>query len=113
MAVLLLLLLAYPTTDSDSELKLAMAFALAPFPLSAVAAGLARLPHWPAFGLLAPFAMLGVAVIQPDYDVWVLSETLAFGMLIGIPVVVGFMLTALLSLLLSEKTARPAGGDTA
>lgn len=114
VAVLLLLLLAWPTTDSDSELKLAMAFALAPFPLSMVAAWVARLPYWPAVGLVAPFVMLAVVVIQPDYDSWVSNETLAaFGMLIGVPVVVGFMLTALLCTLLTEKIARPAGGDTA
>lgn len=113
VAVLLLLLLAWPTTDSDSELKLALAFALAPFPLSMVAAWVARLPHWPAVGLVAPFAMLAVVVIQPDYDSWMSNETLAFGMLIGVPVVVGFVLTALLCSLLTEKAARPAGGDTA
>ncbi|MFI6321223.1 hypothetical protein ACIBG8_27045 [Nonomuraea sp. NPDC050556] len=44
MAFLLLLLLRWPTRDSDSELKLLTAFVLAPFPLSAVAALLARLP---------------------------------------------------------------------
>ncbi|MEV4367473.1 hypothetical protein AB0J71_10405 [Nonomuraea sp. NPDC049637] len=110
---MLLLLLAWPTTDSDSELKLAMAFALAPFPLSMVAAWLARLPYWPAVGLVAPFVMLAVVVIQPEYDPWVSNETLAFGMLIGVPVVVGFLLTALLCSLLTEKTACPAGGDTA
>ncbi|MEV0594487.1 hypothetical protein [Nonomuraea cavernae] len=77
----------------------------------------ARLPSWPAVGLVAPFVMLAVDALQPEYDSWVSNETLAFGMLIGIPVVVGFMLTALLGALLSAllagKTARPAGGDTA
>ncbi|MEV0195994.1 hypothetical protein [Nonomuraea sp. NPDC050691] len=111
VAVLLLLLLAWPATDS--ELELAMAFALAPFPLGMVAAWVARLPHWPAVGLVAPFVMLAVVVIQPDYDSWVSNETLALGMLIGVPGVVGFMLTALFCTLLTEKTARPAGGDTA
>jgi hypothetical protein len=78
-----------------------------------VAAWAARLPHWPAVGLVAPFVMLAVVVIQPDYDSWVSNETLAFGMLIGGPLVVGFMLTALLCTVLTEKTARAAGEDTA
>ncbi|GAA3702644.1 hypothetical protein GCM10022224_080550 [Nonomuraea antimicrobica] len=113
MAVLLLLLLAWPANDSDSQLKLAMAFALAPFPLSMLAAWVGRLPYWPAVGLVAPFVMLAVVVLQPQYGSWVSNETLAFGMLIGIPVVVGFMLTALLCALLAGKTARPAEEDTA
>ncbi|MEO3796635.1 hypothetical protein ABGB14_41105 [Nonomuraea sp. B10E15] len=112
VAALLLLFLHWPTTDSDSELKLAVAFALAPFPLSMVAAWSARLPYWPAVGLTAPFVMLAVVVLQPAYDSWVYDETLAFGLLIGVPVVVGFMITALLSALVAGKTARPAGGDT-
>ncbi|MEU6713924.1 hypothetical protein ABZ897_20835 [Nonomuraea sp. NPDC046802] len=113
MAVFLLLLLAWPTTDSDSELRLAMAFALAPFPLSMVAAWVARLPYWPAVGLVAPFAMLAVGVIQPEYDSWVSNETLAFCMLMAGPVVVGFMFTVLVCELLFGKIARPTGGDTA
>ncbi|MBE1589572.1 hypothetical protein ACFPOI_09355 [Nonomuraea angiospora] len=113
VAVLLLLLLSWPTTDSDSELKLAMAFALAPFPLSMVAAWLARLPYWPVVGLVAPFAMLAVVIIQPEYDSWVSNDTLAFCMLIAVPVVVGFMLTALVCGLFLGETTRPSGEDAA
>lgn len=75
VAFLLLLLLHWPTRDSDSELRLAMAFALAPFPLSMVAALLARLPAWPIVGLLAPFAMLTVVC------------ALLFGKTVGSPAV--------------------------
>ncbi|MBB5776601.1 hypothetical protein [Nonomuraea jabiensis] len=110
---LLLLLLHWPTRDSDSELKLAMAFALAPFPLSMVAALLARLPAWPAVGLVAPFAMLAVVFIQPDYGSWVSGENLALYLLIAVPAVTGFTLTALLCALLFGKAAESPGVDTA
>ncbi|RSN03638.1 hypothetical protein DMB42_33595 [Nonomuraea sp. WAC 01424] len=111
VAFLLLLLLQWPARDSDSELKLAMAFALAPFPLSMVAALLARLPAWPIVGLMAPFAMLGVAYIQPDYDPWVSDENLSLSLFIAVPAVTGFMLTALLFALLIGKTAGPPAVD--
>lgn len=111
MAAALLLLLHWPTSDSDSELKLAMAFALAPFPLSMVAALLTRLPHWPAVGLVSPLAMLAIFWLQPSYDSWVANENLAFYTLIAVPVVAGFMVTALLCGLLFGKTARPTSGD--
>ncbi|WP_188188480.1 hypothetical protein [Nonomuraea sp. SYSU D8015] len=113
MAFLLLLLLHWPTRDSDSELKLAMAFALAPFPLSMLAALLARLPVWPAVGLVAPFAMLAVAFIQPEYDSWVSDDKLALYLFIGVPAVTGFMLTALLCALLFGETAGSPGADAA
>ncbi|MGP3963920.1 hypothetical protein ACTWPT_48950 [Nonomuraea sp. 3N208] len=111
VAFLLLLLLHWPTRDSDSELKLAMAFALAPFPLSMLAALLARLPVWPAVGLVAPFAMLAVAFIQPDYDSWVSDDNLALYLFLAVPAVTGFMLTALLCALLFGKTAGTPGAD--
>ncbi|MEV4167766.1 hypothetical protein [Nonomuraea sp. NPDC049709] len=113
VAFLLLLLLHWPTRDSDSELKLAMAFALAPFPLSMVAALLARLPAWPAVGLVAPFAMSAIVFIQPDYDSWVSDEKLAFYLLIAVPAVTGFMLTALLCALLFGKTVGSPRVDAA
>lgn len=113
VAVLLLLLLALPADDSDSQLRLAMAFALAPFPLSTLAAWLARLPYWPAVGLMAPFVMLAAVALQPDYDSWVSHRTLSFGLTIGIPAVAGFMLTALLCALLAGKIVRPARGGRA
>ncbi|SDL64148.1 hypothetical protein SAMN05421869_12885 [Nonomuraea jiangxiensis] len=95
-AVLLLLLLAWPVDDSESEVNLAIAVALAPFPLSMTAAWLARLPVWPLIGLMAPFAMLGVFVFQPDYDSWVSHQGLSFALSITIPVVSGFVFTAML-----------------
>ncbi|MGP3921193.1 hypothetical protein ACTWQA_57115 [Nonomuraea sp. 10N515B] len=111
MAFSLLLLLHWPTRDSDSELKLAMAFALAPFPLSMLAALLARLPVWPAVGLVAPFAMLAVAFIQPDSDPWVSDDKLALYLSMAVPAVTGFMLTALLGALFLGKTAGSPGTD--
>ncbi|MEW9553936.1 hypothetical protein [Nonomuraea sp. NPDC050783] len=109
VAALLLLLLSWPTSDSDSELRLAMAFVMAPFPLSMVAAWSARLRYWPVVGLVAPFAMLAVFLLQPNYGSWIPHKTLAFGMLIGVPAVVGFMLTALLCAKLARMVARSAG----
>jgi len=113
VAFLLLLLLHWPTRDSDSELKLAMALAVAPFPLSVVAALLARLPVWPALGPAAPFGMLAVAFIQPDYDAWVSNERLSVYLSITVPAVAGFMLTTLFCALLFRKTAGSPGADAA
>ncbi|MFI6789796.1 hypothetical protein ACIBG4_20980 [Nonomuraea sp. NPDC050383] len=113
VAFLLLLLLHWPTRDSDSELNLAMAFALAPFPLSMVAALLARLPAWPVVGLVAPFAMLAVVFIQPDYDSWVSDGNLSLYLSIAVPAATGFVLTALLCALLFGKTAGSPAVDAA
>ncbi|MER6509413.1 hypothetical protein ABT158_21505 [Nonomuraea sp. NPDC001636] len=110
---LLLLLLHWPTRDSDSEVELALAFALAPFPLSMVAALLARLPAWPAVGLLAPFAMLAVVFLQPDYDSWVSDGNLSLYLFIAVPAVTGFTLTAMLCALLLSKAAGSPGVDAA
>ncbi len=108
MAVSLLLLLRWPTHDSDSELDLVMALMLAPFPLSALGALLARLPHWPLVGLVAPFAMLAIFCLQPAYDSWVPDEGLTF--VLGAPVVVGFVLTALLCAWIGQTERPPEGG---
>ncbi|MBB6346220.1 hypothetical protein FHU36_002729 [Nonomuraea muscovyensis] len=113
MAFVLPLLVHWQVRDSESELRLAMALALAPFPLSMVAALLARLPAWPAVGLVAPFVMLAVVFIQPHYDSWVSDENLALHLFIAVPAVTGFMITALLCALLFRKTAGSPGVDAA
>ncbi|MCF6470451.1 hypothetical protein FAF44_18915 [Nonomuraea sp. MG754425] len=103
MAFLLLFLLHWPTHDSNSEPKLAIAFVLAPFPLSMVAAWLARGPAWPIVGLVAAFVMLALAFIQPDYDLWVSGGNLSFFLFIAVPAVTGFTFTC--SALLLGKIA--------
>ncbi|MEU6722834.1 hypothetical protein ABZ917_03870 [Nonomuraea wenchangensis] len=96
VAFALLLLSHWPTRDSDSEIKLLSAFALAPFPLSMMAAWLARLSPWPLVGLLAPFAMLAIALIQPNYDSWLPDGNLSLYLLIAVPATTGFTATALI-----------------
>ncbi|MGA4995517.1 hypothetical protein [Nonomuraea bangladeshensis] len=106
VAFALLLLLHWPTRDSDSELKLLSAFALAPFPLSLVAAWLARLSPWPLVGMLAPFAMLAVAFLQPDYGSWTPDENLPLYLFVAVPATTGFVVTALIcAWLMSEAKA--------
>ncbi|WP_345566812.1 hypothetical protein [Nonomuraea rosea] len=101
VAVSLLLLFRYwPAYDSDGELYLVSALLLAPFPLSLLAALLARLPGWPIVGLVAPFAMLAIFLAQPTYDAWLTNERLARYIPVVVPIVAGFMLTAMLSALL-------------
>jgi hypothetical protein len=100
-AVSLLLLFRYwPTYDSDGEVHLVLALVLAPFPLSLLAALLARLPGWPVVGLVAPFAMLAVFFVQPTYDSWLPNERRAHYIPVAVPVVAGFMLTAMLCALI-------------
>jgi hypothetical protein len=111
VAISLLLLLLWPVSDSDSQLNLAFAVALAPFPLSMVAAFLARLPYWALVGLVAPFAMLAVFFFQPAYDAWVSDESLAFAILMALPVAVGFTVTALLCALLRRMARGPATAE--
>ena len=111
MAVSLLLLFRYwPTYDSDGEVYLVMALVLAPFPLSLLGALVARLPGWPMVGLVAPFAMLALFFLQPTYDSWLPDERLAFAIQLAVPVVVGFMLSALLCALIVGKLAPAARG---
>ncbi|MGW3346829.1 hypothetical protein ACWDA3_26255 [Nonomuraea rubra] len=113
VAVLLVLLLHWPTSDSESELRLVQVFALAPFPLSMAAAAVARLPCRPLVGLLAPFAMLALAVVQPDYGAWVPSRNLTFYLVIAVPAVAGFIPAALLcAWLFGGKPAGTPQGDS-
>ncbi|MFI6297767.1 hypothetical protein ACIBEJ_39675 [Nonomuraea sp. NPDC050790] len=109
VAVAFLLLSQWPVDDSQDELRLAAALMIAPFPLSLLGALLARLPHWPVAGLLAPFAMLVILHFQPAYDAWIPDERLAFVFLLGVPVVAGFTLTALVcALAFRESTPENA-----
>ncbi|MEU4509175.1 hypothetical protein AB0G05_06750 [Nonomuraea wenchangensis] len=105
VAFALLLLLHWPTRDSDSEIKLLSAFALAPFPLGMAAAWLARLPPWPLVGMLAPFAMVAVAFLQPNYASWMPGGTLSAYLLIAVPATTGFMVTALICAWLMREPA--------
>ncbi|WP_327088447.1 hypothetical protein OIE66_40040 [Nonomuraea sp. NBC_01738] len=104
VALSLLLLMHWPTNDSDDELNLLKALIVAPFPLSALAARLARLsPSW-LIGLLAPVAMLLVFMVQPDDGSWLPDEQLGLYVQLAVPIVVGFMLTAVTCFLITERT---------
>ncbi|MEV0144674.1 MULTISPECIES: hypothetical protein [unclassified Nonomuraea] len=100
----------WPTYDSDGEVYLVSVLLLAPFPLSLLAALLARLPGWPAVGLVAPFAILAVFFFQPTYESWLPNESLALYIPWAVSVVAGFMLTAMICALIVGRIHKSVEG---
>ncbi|WP_343948538.1 hypothetical protein [Nonomuraea longicatena] len=114
VAILLLPVVSWPFYDSAAEHRWVLAILLVPFLLSMPAARLARLPVWPLVGLLAPFAMIAVLLVQPDYDSWISHENIAYAMLVGVPAVTGFVISAVLcNALFGKSPGGKSGPDQA
>ncbi|MFD1541624.1 hypothetical protein [Nonomuraea guangzhouensis] len=87
-----------------------VAMALSPFPLGLLLGWATKLPYWPLVGVLAPFTMYGLTMIELPFS-WGIPEGNLFRLLtFAVPAMIGFLLTAWLCALESWAVGAAIAG---
>ncbi|MFG1680824.1 hypothetical protein ACGFNP_11720 [Nonomuraea sp. NPDC049269] len=84
----------WPQGSGADDFAGVVAMALSPFPLGLLLGWATKLPYWPLVGVLAPFAMYGLAMVELPFSWWIPEGNLFHLLTFAVPAMIGFVLTA-------------------